>query len=64
MAGVLFHWAWSCNHVWHPSSRCPQRGVDVSALWESPKISDLESGAYIPITRNLSFCIHIIIIPP
>jgi hypothetical protein len=58
MAGAFFHWAWSCNHVWHPSSQCRQRGVDVCALWESPKISIPESGAYIP-TRLLSFLVHI-----
>ena len=49
MADVLFHLAWSCNHVWHPSSRCRQRGVDACVLWESPKILILESGTYIPI---------------
>lgn len=38
--------------MWRLSFQCRQKGVDVCALWESPKISILEIVAYIP-TRDL-----------
>ena len=34
--------------MWHPSSECRRRGVDVCALWGSPNISTLENVPYIP----------------
>ena len=64
MGGELSHWASSYNHVWRPSSQCRRRDVDGCGLWESPKISTLESVACIPTGDSEFFIPSFIIVLP